>query len=214
MIDLRKEYDFILGDIGNMDETPVFFDMVGNRTVNVKGKNRVNVKTTESDKAHFTTILACLADGTKLKPTVVFKRKTMPKEKLPSNISVYVQEKGWVDETVLSKWLNDVWFKRPGALLKKNSLLVWDMFRAHLLGKAKDTLKENKRCQAVIPGGCTSVLQPLDVCLNKLFKVNMRQRWNHWMVNAEKHNKGREHTATRFKNCVRMGHRCLERHTN
>ena len=97
----------------------MFFDMVRNRTVDVKGKNTVNVKTTGSDKAHFTTIFACLADRTKLKPAVVFKRKTMPKEKLPSNISVYVQEKGWVDETVLSKWLNDVWFKRPGALLKK-----------------------------------------------------------------------------------------------
>ena len=127
----------------------------------------------------------------------------MPEEKLPSNISIYVQEKGWVDETVLSKWLNDVWFKRLGALLKKNSLLVWDMFRALLLGKVKDTLKENKTYQAVIPGGCTSVLQSLDVCLNKPFKVNMRQRWNHWMVNAKKtNNKGRKHTATRFKNCV------------
>ena len=60
------------------------------------------------------------------------------------------------------------------------------MFRAHLLGKVKDTLKENKTYQAVIPGCCTSVLQPLDVCLNKPFKVNMRQRWNQWMVNAEK----------------------------
>ena len=150
VIDLRKEYDFSLGDIANMDETPMFFDMVGNRTVDVKGKNTVSVKTTGSDKAHFTTILACLADGTKLKPAVVFKRKTMPKEKLPSNISVYVQEKGWVDETVLSKWLNDVWFKRLGALLKQNSLLVWDMFRALLLGKVKDTLKENKTYQAVI----------------------------------------------------------------
>ena len=117
VIDLRKEYNFSLGDIGNIDETPMFFDMVGNRTVDVKGKNTVNIKTKGSDKAHFTTILACLADGTKLKPAVVFKRKTMPKEKLPSNISVYVQEKGWVDETVLSKWLNDVWFMRPGALL-------------------------------------------------------------------------------------------------
>ena len=50
----------------------------------------------------------------------------------------------------------------------------------------KDTLKENKTHQGIIPGGSTSVLQPLDVCLNKPFKVNMRQRWNHWMVNAEK----------------------------
>ena len=44
VIDLRKEYDFSLGDIGNMDETPMFFDLVGNRTVDVKGKNTVKLK--------------------------------------------------------------------------------------------------------------------------------------------------------------------------
>ena len=62
MIDLRKEYDFSIGDIRNKDDTPMFLDMVGNRTVNVTGKNTVNIKTTGSDKAHFTTILACLTE--------------------------------------------------------------------------------------------------------------------------------------------------------
>ena len=88
------------------------------------------------------------------------------------------------------------------------------MFRAHLLGKVKDTLKENKTYQAVIPGGCTSMLQPLDVCLNKPFKVNMRQMEPLDGKHRKTNNKGRKHTVTRFKNCVRMGHRCLERHTN
>ena len=39
--------------------------------------------------------------GTKFKPAVVFKRKKMPKEKLPKDIIMLVQEKGWVDERVL-----------------------------------------------------------------------------------------------------------------
>lgn len=61
----------------------MFFDMPGNRTVNVKGASSVNLCTTGSEKSHFTVILACMADGTKLKPAVVFKRKTMPKESFP-----------------------------------------------------------------------------------------------------------------------------------
>jgi hypothetical protein len=66
VIDLRKEHDFELRTIGNIDETPMFFDMPGSRTV--KGSKTVSVKTSGSEKSHFTVILSCLAGGTKLKP--------------------------------------------------------------------------------------------------------------------------------------------------
>ena len=182
----RKQMNYEMSQIGNMDETPMFFDMPGNRTVDFKGSTSINVKTSGGEKSHFTVVLSCLADGTKLRPLIVFKRKTMPKEKIPSEVIVMVQQKGWVDENILLQWLEKVWFKRPGALLKPDSLLVWDMFRAHLLDSVKRKLKENKTRQAVIPGGTTSILQPLDVCLNKPFKSNMRELWNNWMLNGDK----------------------------
>jgi len=48
---------------------------------------------------HFTVLLACLADGTsKLKPVLIFKRKTNPREHLPSEVVVHVHENGWMDE--------------------------------------------------------------------------------------------------------------------
>ena len=31
---------------------------------------------------------------------------------------------------------------------------------------------------AVIPGGLTSIVQPLDVCLNKPFKDHLRSKWS------------------------------------
>ena len=39
---------------------------------------------------------------------------------------------------------------------------------------------------AVIPGGLTSVLQPIDVSVNKPFKDSMRQEWNEWMIGGQK----------------------------
>ena len=72
----------------------MFFDLPRNSTVHMIGDKTVSIKTSGHEKTHFTIILACLADGTKLKPAVVFKRKTMPKEKFPTGVLVYVQPKG------------------------------------------------------------------------------------------------------------------------
>ncbi|MES9884208.1 MAG: hypothetical protein ABW185_25465 [Sedimenticola sp.] len=182
VINQRKSHMYDIPSIGNMDETPMYFDMPGNSTVHIKGDKTVAVRTSGAEKSHFTVVLSCLADGTKLKPMVIFKRKTMPKEKLPAGVVVEVNPKGWVNETVCNIWLEKIWDKRPGALLKRKALLVWDMFRAHLVESVKKTLQRLNTHQAVIPGGTTSILQPLDVCLNKPFKVNMRKEWHAWMI--------------------------------
>ena len=165
-----------------MDETPMTFDIPGNRTVHSKGEKTVLVKTTGHEKTHFTVVLACMADGTKLRPMVIFKRKTLPKNaKFPPGVVVRAQPKGWMDEDGVMFWLENIWGRRPGALLKKRSMLVWDMFSAHLKETVRDAVKENRTDMCVIPGGLTSQLQPLDVCLNKPFKDRVRQMWQDWV---------------------------------
>jgi len=100
-----------------------------------------------------------------------------------------------MDEEGVKFWLNNVWNKRPGALLRQRSLLIWDTFRAHLTDAMKEEAKRLRIDLAVIPGGLTSILQPLDVCLNKLFKDRMRQKWDDWMASGEaKKTKGIAHT--------------------
>jgi hypothetical protein len=173
-------------NIANMDETPMYFDMPGNSTVDTVGSKTVSIRTSGNEKQHFTVVLACQADGKKLRPMVIFKRKNMPKETFPPGVSVQVHPKGWMDENLTKVWINEVWMKRPGALLKPKSLLVWDMFRAHCCDSVKEKLKECNTRQAVIPGGCTSILQPLDVSINKPFKTYIRKLWNSWMVTGEK----------------------------
>ena len=56
--------------------------------------------------------------------------------------------------------------KTPDAIFKK-SLLVWDMFWAHRNAEVKNEADKLRTTLAVIPGRLTSILQPLDVSLNK-----------------------------------------------
>jgi hypothetical protein len=38
-----------------------------------------------------------------------------------------------------------------------------------------------------IPGGCTSLCQPVDVGVNKPFKFRMRKLWEEWMIDTGLH---------------------------
>ncbi len=185
IINQRKSTNFELSQIANMDETPLTFDVPCNKTVDLKGTKSITVKTSGHEKTHYTVVLTCCADGTKLPPMLIFKRKTMPKDKLPSGVYVHVHPKGWMDENGMRLWLEKVWGRRPGALLKKPALMVWDAFRAHTTDAIKKQISQMKTQVAVIPGGLTSQLQPLDVSINKPFKCFIREEWNKWMQEEE-----------------------------
>ena len=64
------------------------------------------------------------------------------------------------------------------------ALLVWDSFRGHLTEGVKALLARRNVDVAVIPGGLTPVLQPLDKCINKPFKTKVRVQYQAWVVNG------------------------------
>ena len=53
--------------------------MSSNTTVDSAETKTVSIVTTGHEKDRFTVMLACLGDGSKLPPYVIFKRKTLPK---------------------------------------------------------------------------------------------------------------------------------------
>lgn len=181
VIKQRVKYEFDLSQIGNADQTPLTFDMPANTTIATKGGKTVSINTTGNEKNRFTVMLACTADGGKLPPFVVFKRKTRPKGvKFPAGIVVRTQAKGWMDDHLVNDWVKTVWGRRPGGFSKR-SLLVLDAFRCHRSPALLRLLKEEYMTTlTIIPGGLTSVLQPLDVSIYKPMKVLLQRRWNQW----------------------------------
>lgn len=62
------------------------------------------------------------------------------------------------------------------------AMLVYDSFRGHLEETVKKKFRDLGFDLAVIPGGLTSICQPLDVAINKPFKDNLRKEWHIWMA--------------------------------
>ena len=74
---LQKKHEYSLSDIIAMDETPVWCDMVSETTIDATGKKTITLKTTGHEKARVSVCLAAKADGTKLKPMVVFRELSL-----------------------------------------------------------------------------------------------------------------------------------------
>ena len=169
--------------MANADETAIYLDMPPNYTLEKKGMKEVLLKTTGCEKLSLTVMLAATANGRKLPPLLILKRKTLPKsETFPKDVIVRAQEKGWMMKELMLEWLKIVWGHRPRAFLNQPSMLVLDAFKGHLNDSVKNQLCKMKTELVVIPGGMTSVLQPTDVSIYNPFKDRLRQQYLTWIV--------------------------------
>jgi len=142
----------------------------------------VLLKTTGSEKLSLTVTLAATADERKLPSLPILKRKTLTKsEAFPKDVIIRAQEKGWMTQELMLEWINIVWDCRPRTFLNQRSMLDLDAFNGHLTDSVKNKFRKLKTELVVIPGGMTSVLQPIDVSINKPFKDRLRQHYLKWI---------------------------------
>lgn len=178
----------ISGDnIANMDETPVYFDMPGSRTFDMRGVKTVKCKTTGHEKLRFTAVLTIMSNGQKLNPMIIFKGlKKIPPGEYPKGMIVTVASGGSMTGDLMEKYRESVWAKRPGGIFKPPSLFIMDTHRAHRMESVADSfLKKNRTELLFVDGGMTPLLQLLDVYVNKSFKTKLRAKWEDWMRNGE-----------------------------
>ena len=62
----RIQYDYPDVLIGNMDETPVYFEMPSTVTIDETGARTIGIRTCGYEKAHYTVVFVCLANSVKL----------------------------------------------------------------------------------------------------------------------------------------------------
>jgi len=172
--------------ITNMDDAPLTFDIPVNGTVEKTGTPTVSIRTKGNEKPSFTVVLGCKANGQKLPPMVIFKRKTLPKGTFPVGIIVKVNPKGWMGEEKMSEWLREIYARRPDGFFHTSpALLIYDSMCAHLTETVKSQVKKTNSKLTVTPGGLTKELQPLDTGVDRAFKAKLRAAWEQWMTEGE-----------------------------
>ena len=144
------------------------------KKLSVHGKNRVKVKVS--------VCLAAEADGSKMKPMIVFgggKREVKKlNEEFRSKCLIASSGNAWMNEGLTLIWADKV----LGKFSFGRRLLAWDSFSCHIMDSVKDKVKKNKTDMAVVRGGCTKYIQAPDVCSNAPFKELVTERYDEWMV--------------------------------
>ena len=137
--------------VGNMDETPVFLDMVRSKCIAAKGTKECVLHTSGGEKKHLTVVLSATGDGKMLPPMIIFKGKTdrtISDLNIPAGFIVKTQEKAWMDDDLMKVWVEDIWIKHIRAECQKlgfeNALLTFDAFAAHLTDDVESQLLEAK----------------------------------------------------------------------
>ena len=60
VINMRKKLCFEIGQLGNMDEVPLNFDVSSNKTMDVKGAKKIMIKTSGNEKTRYTVFLCAV----------------------------------------------------------------------------------------------------------------------------------------------------------
>ena len=167
-----------------MDETAVWSDMVGNVTVDTTGTKDVLLKSTGNEKVKVSVCLNAKANGTKLKPFIVFQganpEATALNEEFKSRCVAASSSNGWMNEELVSKFLRQVLVM----FSFKKRLLAWDTLEAHMTEDVRKLLKQMKIDDALIPGGCTKYVQAPNVVWKKPFKGHIMESYDEWLASG------------------------------
>uniref|UniRef100_A0A1A7YDT0 Pogo transposable element with ZNF domain b n=1 Tax=Iconisemion striatum TaxID=60296 RepID=A0A1A7YDT0_9TELE len=125
-----------------------------------------------------TVYLTVLADGSMLSSLVRTTRQ-LPEKVLPEFILLGTSPGNRAVEEILEHWTTKIWLHhRSGSAQTSKSMLVLDRHREHLGDPFLSSLSALSSLPAVIPGGCSFCLQPLEVCLKPVLQRFLLSRWS------------------------------------
>ena len=104
-------------------------------------------------------------------------------EMYPTTHHYRCQDNAKMDEGVMIAWVDEI--LKPYVANTPNyiiPLLILDSYRCHMMASVVTRIQELGIEVKHVPGGCTSLCQPVNVCFNKPFKDRVRRQWMSWMI--------------------------------
>jgi hypothetical protein len=183
----------------NFDETPIPFEYLDCHTYNLKGKKTVSVKTDRSgwSKRQATLILYVFADGIpRIDPDLIFhgtatesggRLEALEGDKYAKGVSVHFNKSAYNNEELTERWLDEklIPLIRPINQPHQPFLLSFDCAAFHKTPPLLRKMKDNDITPALVPPGCTGILQPLDTHINKPFKEYLQDATEEYMDRRE-----------------------------
>ncbi|KAM9368320.1 pogo transposable element with ZNF domain [Phaethornis superciliosus] len=165
--------DLPLSMIAAIDEISLFLDV---EVLSSDDRKENALQTVGTGEPWCDVVLTILADGSVL-PTLVFYRGHVQQPaNVPESILLEAKENGYSDDEVMELWATRVWQKHTECQNSKG-MLVLDCHRTHLSEEVLSLLSTSSTLPAVVPAGCSSKIQPLDVCIKRTVKNFLHKKW-------------------------------------
>ncbi len=160
-------------NVAAMDELCLFVDL---RLVQDKCRRAEALELTGSSPL-VTVYLTVLANGIML-PSLVLANRQLAEKALPGFILLETGAEGLLAEEALDLWKNKVWIQHvPNSAQPGKSMLILDRHREHIGDLFLTSISGSGTLPAVIPGGCSFRLQPLEVCVKPVLQRFLLSRW-------------------------------------
>ncbi|XP_053350789.1 pogo transposable element with ZNF domain isoform X2 [Clarias gariepinus] len=176
-----KIHNVSLSAVGAMDELSIFVDF--DRLVNSTGASKDSAFRLEgTGKPWMNIYLSVLADGTVL-PTMLFIKST-PLDSFSKGLSDLVKlearVEGFSEKEELEIWTANVWQQYLNTQNGNKAMLVIDGHYSHMTEDFLSILGTTHTLPLVIPPGCSSQRQPLEMCVRPVLKKFLLCRWSYF----------------------------------
>lgn len=168
--------------VAAMDELCLFVDL---RLVQDKSRRSEALELTGTLPL-VTVYLTILANGTML-PSLVQVNRHLADKTLPEFILLEAGSESLSVEEALDLWVKKIWLQHgSGSTQATKSMLVLDRHREHMGDQFLTSISGSGTLPAVVPGGCSFCLNPLEVCLKPVLQRFLLSRWANFIAGDPK----------------------------
>jgi len=178
-----------LSNICNLDETPIPYEFLDGKTYNPIGEKTIWAKESKSGwgKRQASLVLCIFGDGIpRIPPMIIFhgtgRRLGNEKQQYDIRVLVEYNPTAYMNEGLFERYIINHLLPVLGG---RPTLFAINLIKSHKTPTILDLLSKSNITPSFIPAGCTSLVQPLDVSVNKPLKDRLRYLTNERIFELE-----------------------------